>query len=129
MDSFDASPADNLRRALRGSPSLRRQMAGLGTDRMAEVSQALSGTDAFRFKGLYRDQLRQALGFEHDAAPIRERAALQTRLNDPNLDPEERMQLNTALKANPAGYGTIAASKNPYRYGSIASNTFGSLYR
>lgn len=119
----------NLQRALRGSRRLRREVSQLDSGRTQEIADALAGTDARRDRGLYRRQLQEVLGYEREAAPNNEREALQGALRDPRLQSPQRDMLNGRLARNQAGYGSIAASLNPNRYGSVASNAFPTLYR
>jgi hypothetical protein len=129
MDSFETNPDENLQVALRGSRRLRRGLSGLSEARRTEIASALGDTDATRFKGLYRDRLKQVMEYERDAAPTMQRRAIEEGLKTPGLDSSTRERLDGLLRKNKGGYGTIGASADPYRYGSIASSTFGSLYR
>ena len=91
---------DTLRRGLVGSPGLRRQIGALGASRGDAIQSQLSDIDPKRFRSLYKDRVRQILENESKA-----RAAVD------------------------APYGSVAASQDPNRSGSVASNQFKTLYR
>ena len=118
---------DDLSYALRGRPSLRRRLSGLNRD---TISDQLSDIDPRRFKSLYRDRAAQLAEYANAAAPIDERNDIEERLKNNNMTSSQREQLDDKLKRNPASrYGSLAYSNDPYRYGSLASQQFPSLFR
>ena len=119
--------AADARRALMGRPSLRRELNSLGAGRVEQVQSQLASVA--RIPGLYRRNLEQILETERHAAPVEERMAIEERLKSPNLTGSQRDELTRNLAENTAGYGSLAQQRNPYRWGSIAQQRFGSLYR
>ncbi len=118
---------DDFRYALRGRPSLRRRLSGLDSDLAAT---AVEGIDPRRFKSLYRDRLTQVSEFANAAAPIDERNDIEERLKNNNLTSSQRDLLNEKLRRNPASrYGSLEWANDPYRYGSLASSMFPTLFR
>ena len=118
---------DAGRKALRGRPGLRRELGGIGEGRRAEITNSLQRYE--RMPGLYRRNLEGILEQERNARPVQAREAIEEQMRSPNLTGSQRDQLTRNLAENQAGYGTIAAQRDPYRWGSIAQQRFGSLYR
>lgn len=117
----------SLQQALRGRPSLRRQLAGVSDDRLAQFDSM--NQDAKNFKSLYRQRLAEFAQNEQAAQPGVDRDKIEQALRRPDLTPVQRDQLNERLRRNQAGFGSVAARFDPYNYGSIAQRQFGSLYR
>lgn len=120
---------DGFDRVLRGSRSLRRTLRGVNDNRLDQYQSALSALDPKRWRGLYRQRLREMVQLDRDAAPVQQRHRIEDRLRDPNIRGAERDGLNEQLRRNPAGWGTVAERADPYRWGSVAQQRFGSLYR
>lgn len=119
---------DSIQTAVRGRPSLRRQLRGVEDDRLAQFVSM--NQDAMNFpRSLLRQRLKDFAATEQAAQPVVERAALEGQLKQPGLERHKRDQLQDRLRRNPAGFGSAAARFSPYNYGSIASREFGSLYR
>lgn len=118
---------DDARKSLRGRPGLRRELASLGKNRGEEIQNRLA--PVARIPGLYRRNLEQILETERAARPVEQRMAIEEQMRSPNLTGSQREQLTRNLAENQAGHGTLAAQRDPYRWGSIAQQRFGSLYR
>lgn len=123
---------DSLARALRGRPGMRREIAGLGKARADALGEAIlaRGRDPIRDREFIRRDLQQMLGHERDARPIDNRMLIENTLADPSkITSSQRDQLVDTLRRDKAGWGTVAHQRSPYRWGSIAQQQFGSLYR
>lgn len=121
--------ADDFRRVLSGAPSLRRSLKGVGDARLDQYQTALSDLDPKRWRGLYRQRLKELTENDRAAAPVQARQRLETALRDPSVRGADRDLLNEELRRNPAGWGTVAGREDPYSWGSVARQRFGSLYR
>lgn len=109
--------------------SLRRELRGTPDARLDQYQSALSDIDPKRFRGLYRQRLRELAANDRAAAPVQQRNEIERRLSDPNVRGADRSALNDQLRRNNAGWGSVAAREDPYRWGSVAQQKFGSLYR
>lgn len=118
-----------LLRALRGKPSMRRRLAGLDSARANEISQHFEGRDGRRDRSFIRRDLEAILRNEQAAAPILRRQQLQDRIADPRTSRDALPTLRRQLANDPSRPGTVNASRNPLRWGSVARQRFGSLYR
>ena len=121
--------ADDFRRVLSGAPGLRRALKGTPDARLDQYQSALSDIDPKRFRGLYRQRLKELTENDRAAAPVQERQRLETALRDPSVRGADRDALEEQLRRNSAGWGTVAEREDPYRWGSVAQQRFGSLYR
>lgn len=119
----ERSPAEDLRRAVTGRPSLRRQARNIEGARLDGIVGELSAKiDQNRFRSLYRQRLVEALSLEQQAVPLRARDALteQLRTNpqDPRAD-EARRTLEMAPKR-----GSAADRADPRSWSSAARRRF-----
>jgi hypothetical protein len=123
--------ADNLRRILRGQPSLRRQIRGLDSERLEQAIPGLTDRDAGRWKNLYRRDLRQFAEAEAAAAPIMRRDDLlaQQRQAAQAGDFQRRDELGSLIRTTTPRWGSIEQQRDPNRFGSAASRMFRGLYR
>lgn len=118
--------AVDLRRALMGRPSMRRELAGLGQNRVAEIAKHFEGRDPVRDRAFIRRDLEAILRNEQAMAPILARRSMQERLNDPKTPRNDVQTLRQNLRESRS---TVNEQRNPLRWGSAARQRFGSLYR
>mgnify|MGYP006894092984 FL=1 len=124
---------DNLQRAMRGAPSLRRELAGVDNSRLQQFMATQAPTSRIapnRDKSLLRRRLRDFAATEAMAAPNRERADLEQLRQQAIQQGDSRLRAlaDQRLQANPARWGSVAAQNNPDRWGSAASIRFRGLY-
>lgn len=119
-----------LRRATTGSPSLRRQLAEVDSDRRSAFVAENSDLDQRRWRSLYRRNLRDFVANEQAAQPMRERVEMEQAQQEArasgNLQLADR--LGTAIRESGTQWGSIAQRSDPNRYGSAAGR-FSRLYR
>lgn len=120
---------NSFRTGLVGRPGLRRQLGGLGSERLGEIESTLSDIDPKRFRSLYRQRVAEIVQNDNAAQPVQERLDIEERLKSPNLTGSQRDILSDKLRRNEGGWGTAAARNDPFKWGSIAQTRFGSLYR
>lgn len=120
---------DSLNQALRGRPSMRRALAGLGAGRAQQIAQHFAGRDLRRDASFIRRDLEAILRNEQDAAPIRRQSALREAINNPRTPSTARNSLQRQLRAERPGHITVNDQRNPLRWGSVARQRFGDLYR
>lgn len=105
---------------------MRRQLAGLGNERLAEIAAHFEGRDARRDSSFIRRDLESILRYEQDAAPVRRQQVLTDALRDKNTDRAELPELRRRLRENRS---SVNEQRNPLRWGSVARQRFGDLYR
>lgn len=121
----------NLRRVLRGQPSLRRQLENVNEGRLLQAIPGLADRDAGRWKGLYRRDLQNLAEAEQIAAPLRRREALQEleRRARQSGNAQLASRLGDEIRTNTPRWGSIEQQQDPRRWGSAASRMFRGLYR
>lgn len=121
----------NLRRVLRGQPSLRRQLKNVDEGRLLRAIPGLADRDAGRWKGLYRRDLRNFAEAEQAAAPLRRQETLQEleRRARQSGDVQLANRLGDEIRTNTPRWGSIEQQQDPRRWGSVASRMFRGLYR
>lgn len=121
----------NLRRILRGQPSLRRQLRNVDEERLRQAIPGLADRDAWRWKGLYRRDLQNLVEAEQIAAPLRRRETLQELERRARQSGDVRLanRLADEIRTNTPGWGSIEQQRDPRRWGSAASRMFPGLYR
>lgn len=121
----------NLRRVLRGQPSLRRQLKGMDDERLLQAIPGLADRDAGRWKSLYRRELQNFAEAEQAAAPMRRQETLQELQNQARSagDTEAANRLGDTLRTTTPRWGSIEQQRDPNRFGSAASRMFRGLYR
>jgi hypothetical protein len=121
----------NLRRVLRGQPSLRRQLENVDEGRLLQAIPGLADRDAWRWKGLYRRDLQNLAEAEQIAAPLRRREALQEleRRARQSGNVQLANRLGDEIRTNTPRWGSIEQQQDPRRWGSAASRMFRGLYR
>lgn len=121
----------NLRRILRGQPSLRRQLGNVNEGRLLQAIPGLADRDAGRWKGLYRRDLQNFVEAEQAVAPLRRRETLQEleRRARQSGDVQLANRLGDEIRTNTPRWGSIEQQQDPRRWGSAASRMFRGLYR
>lgn len=105
---------------------MRRQIAGLGGARASEISAYFEGRGEKRDRSFVRRDLERILRHEQDAAPVRRQQAIIDALRDKNTDRSELPDLRRRLRENRS---SVNEQRNPLRWGSVARQRFGDLYR
>lgn len=121
----------NLRKTLRGQPSLRRQLRNVDENRLLQAIPGLADRDAGRWKNLYRRDLRNFVEAEQAAAPLRRQETLQEmeRRARQSGDTQLADRLGDTLRTTTPRWGSIEQQRDPNRFGSAASRMFRGLYR
>lgn len=122
---------DQIRRSLRGQPSLRRQLRNVDGERLQQAMSSLEGLDGRRWKDLYRTQLRRFAESEQAAAPNRRKEELEQAQREAlqGGNQQEYSRLGSLIRTSTPRWGSVEQRNDPNRYGSAASRMFPGLYR